>query len=68
MASQIHVTETWLKCIHGNRRFLVGSLLRNLPHGEDLKKFGDLVAEEVIVQLMDINMLGPTIPSEYSPI
>ena len=68
MASQIRVTETWLECIHDNRRFLIGSLLRNLPHGEELKKSNDLIAEEVIDQLMNMNMRGPTIPYEYSPV
>ena len=68
MASQIRVTETWLECIHDNRRFLIGSLLRSLQHGEELKKFGDLLAEEIIDQLMNMDMLGSTIPSEYPPI
>ena len=62
------MTETWLECIHDNRRFLIGSLLRSLQHGEELKKFEDLAPEEVIDRLMNMDMLGPTIPSEYPTI
>ena len=48
------MTEAWLECIHNDRRFLVGGLLRNLSNGEELEKFRDLVAKDVLNQPTDM--------------
>ena len=48
------MAETVFERVHDYRGFLVGSLLHNLAHGEELQELGDLVAEDWLVWPTDV--------------